>query len=259
MTVPADENEWNRTLVSVLSTAPPYVLIDNLPPILRSSTLAGAITANYFSGRSMGASRMQQPLVRCAWAATGNNPTLSDELRERVLPVRLDARHEHPEHRTGFRHPHLLAWLAENHSLLVWSALTLIQGWVAQGRPLSTKMMGGFEGFASVMGGVLDAVGVPGFLANPDARQNYSEQQSSAFSAFLAAWGTLHGDHTVGVAELLGLARDLELGEGDERSRGIRLGKLLREHRDRVIGGSTIELIGTYQGSQQYRLRHAGG
>jgi len=119
--------------------------------------------------------------------------------------------------------------------------------------------MGGFEGFVSVMGGVLDVAGVPGFLANPEAKQSYTDHQSSALRAFLDSWWKQYPGCTVGVAELLPLAEHLELGKGGRKSRGIRLGKLLCDHRDRVIIGFTIEAAGPYQGSQQYCLRRREG
>jgi hypothetical protein len=257
MSAPADENEWSRTLLATLLGLPAFVVIDNLPPTLKSSTLAAAITTGHFPGRGMGTSRILEPPVRCAWAATGNNPTLSDELRERVLPIRLDARVEHPEDRTEFRHRPLIPWIAANQFELVWQVLTLIQAWISRGRPLSNKTMGGFESFAAVMGGVLGVGGVSGFLENPKAKQRFTDPQSSALVAFLGSWWQRHCGSTVGVADLLPFAEHLDLGQGRGNSRAIRLGKLLSEQRDRVIGGFTIEVLPEYQGSLQYGLRRS--
>ena len=51
----------------------------------------------------------------------------------------------------------------------MWAALTLIRAWIAAGRPKGKKTLGKFEGWAEVMGGILQVAGVPGFLDQLEA------------------------------------------------------------------------------------------
>src|SRR5207244_2518221 len=99
---------------------------------------------------------------RAVWLASGNNTKLSRELIRRTLWCRLDARVDAPWERSEFRHPHLIRWAKENRGALVHAALTLCQAWVAAGRPAGQRTLGMFEGWAEVVGGVLEVAGVPG-------------------------------------------------------------------------------------------------
>ncbi len=52
---------------------------------------------------------------------------------------------EHPEERTDFRHPRLLAWVGENRGRILPAALTLLRAYVAAGRPV--QRLPGFGSF----------------------------------------------------------------------------------------------------------------
>jgi hypothetical protein len=82
-------------------------------------------------------------------------------MARRTVRIRLDAKAERPDLRTGFRHANLKAWVRENHEWLVWSALTMIQAWIAAGRPRGRKILGMFEPWAETMGGILDVIRIP--------------------------------------------------------------------------------------------------
>jgi hypothetical protein len=60
-------------------------------------------------------------------------------LARRSVLIRLDANVERPAERKGFRHPNLLAYARGNRGQLVWACLTLIQAWVAAGRPSGSE------------------------------------------------------------------------------------------------------------------------
>ena len=71
-----------------------------------------------------------------------------------------------PFTRTGFKHPKLLQWIRANRGQLVWSLLILVQHWIAEGQPRGTEVMGSFEEWIGVVGGILGAAGIDGLLAN---------------------------------------------------------------------------------------------
>jgi hypothetical protein len=104
--------------------------------------------------------------IRCLWIATGNNPEFSNEMARRLVRIRLAAEEERPWQRSIFRHPDLMAWVRKNRARLVHACLILCQAWIAAGRPHGIRIVGSFEGWAKVMGGVLETVGIEGFLGN---------------------------------------------------------------------------------------------
>lgn len=112
-----DEDEWRKRITAKLLGSPAHVLIDNLRRPLDSAALSAAITAPAWEDRILGKSEMIRMPVRCCWVATGNNPSVSDEIARRTVRIRLDAREERPQMRTGFRHADLRAW-ATRHAAI---------------------------------------------------------------------------------------------------------------------------------------------
>ena len=151
LTLGSNENETSWTITATLSQSPTVVLIDNVHA-LSSAALSAAITAEIWSGRIISTSQLARLPVRCAWVATGNNPTLSQEITRRTVRIRLDADVEHPWERTNFRHPDLRGWVRANRSNLVEAALTLIQAWITTGQPNGPVSFGMFEAWSRVLG-----------------------------------------------------------------------------------------------------------
>ena len=164
MTEGRNEDEWRKRITAKLRQMPPMVLIDNLSRRLDSPALAAVLTAPFWEDRILGVSEMARLPIRCIWIATGNNPEFSNEIARRLVRIRLDANVERPSQRSGFRHPRLIAWVRANRARLVAACLTLCQAWIAAGRPKGGRVVGSFESWSEVMGGVLEVAGIEGFL-----------------------------------------------------------------------------------------------
>lgn len=232
------DDEWRKQITAHLYEGSSVLLIDNVRRELRSPALAVALTAPIWQDRLLSTSETVHLPVRCTWIATGNNPTLSDEIKRRTVRIRLDARVDSPWLRTGFRHPNLSAWASENRGALVWSALTLIQAWIAAGRPAGAGIrLGMFESWSDVLGGILSHAGIPGFLGNLKGFYDDSDAGSAAERLFVMQWYRAHQNAAVGVADLLPLALDLDpglpLGDGNDRAQRTKLGIILTKLRDR--------------------------
>ncbi|MGE0536746.1 MAG: hypothetical protein AB7O68_17375 [Pirellulales bacterium] len=261
MTAARDDDEWRKRITAALLGGPPLVVIDNVRHKLDSSSLAAAVTADYWSDRVLGETRMVRVPVRTTWLATGNNITLSDEMTRRVVWIRLDPKCEAPEERTGFRHPDLLAWTRAHRHCLVWAALTLIQAWIARGRPVGTQTLGRFEAWAQVIGGILDVAGVPGLLNNRAELQQRAGEDRAEWRAFVATWFDRFQVRAVGTKELLTLAREKDLlsavlGDKTEQGQKLRLSAALKSMVDRVVAGYRIEPAGhDHKSRNQFRLQ----
>jgi putative DNA primase/helicase len=180
-----DDAEWRKRITSTLLEAPGAILLDNLSGSLDSSALASALTTGLWKDRILGENRVATLPVRNAWAATGNGPKVSEEHVRRIVPIFLDPGDVRPadRQRSDFRHPDLLGWAAENRRDLVVACLTLVKHWlngaveeveggyiyVRGSAPLQgTKTLGSYERWAGVVGGILEAAGMEGFLENRD-------------------------------------------------------------------------------------------
>jgi putative DNA primase/helicase len=252
--------ELEKRITPLLVEATPSILLDNVTR-LTSTELAAALTSTTWRGRFLGESRMVTVPNRTTWVATGNNVELSDEIRRRTVSVRMDARREDPEGRTGFRHPSLPTWVRANRYHLVGAVVSLIQVWVRAGMPRGRRSLGSFEAWSPVMGGILDAVGVPGFLGDRDRLRSEADSETIDWVAFCGAWWATFGDRCVTAGQLIHIAREkgllLAIWAGrNDLSGAQRLGHELRNRRDRVFGAHVIRTAGNGSGTGNtaYRL-----
>jgi putative DNA primase/helicase len=265
MTAGRDTDEMRKRITAVLSESPVAVLFDNAQR-LDSNDLAAVLTATVWKDRPLGVSRVVQFPVRCAWIATANNPALTFEVTRRTVRIRLDAETDRPWLRDGFRHPDLVAWVMTHRGELIAAALTLIQAWLVRGRPRATHpLLGSYESWSRVMGGILETAQIPGFLSNLTAfYDDVVDDETEAWHALIAAWRKYHGDKPVGVQDIWALTQgdmgvDLDLGDKGERSQRTRLGKTLGRMRDRIFGGYRVTAAGSFRGAQRWRLRDSAG
>jgi hypothetical protein len=264
ITLANDETEVSKMITSVLMSSPVVVLLDNVRGGIDSSQLAAALTSETWSGRLLGHSRMVQLRNQTAWLATGNNPNLSSEVMRRCVRIRLDPKDEHPWTRTGFRHNPLRSWVRGHRPMLIHAALVIIQNWIAVGRPLSRRGLGSFEGWSAIMGGILEAARVQGFLDNLDELYAAASLDAHEWRSFVETWWETHGEGGVCASDLNDLCEQHHLlndvrGAGGPRSQQTCLGKALHTARDRIIG--TWQLVGLQPDRKKrmmYSLRGTG-
>lgn len=262
MTEGRDEEEWRKRLTAKLRQIPSLAAIDNLRHPLDSSALAAALTAPHWEDRILGASEMTRLPIRCVWIATGNNPEFSNEMARRIVRVRLDAHIDQPWRRDGFRHPDLMGWVRANRARLVTACLTLIRAWIAAGRPKGARIVGSYENWSRIMGGILENASVASFLGNLDEMFAAADGEGAIWRSFISAWWARFGTAEVGTGDLFEVAQSTEpplpLGAGGERSQRTRLGKALGRLRDRVfdIEGRKLRVDGqgVYQGARRWKL-----
>ena len=148
--------------------------------------------------------------------------------------------------RAGFKHPLITEWARENRSALVHAALTVVQAWIAAGKPLHATRLGSFESWSGIMGGVLEVAGIPGFLCNLNELYEAADTDGQMWREFTGTWWEAYREEPKKVGELNQFCeeRDLMLsvrGDGSARSQQTRLGKALAAKRDRVFNGLTVK------------------
>jgi hypothetical protein len=246
MTYVSEEAELRKQLTSVLSEGAAVVLLDNVQRPVSSATFAALLTAPVWSDRLLSTNRMARLPNRTLWLMTGNNLELSREMSRRSVWVRLDPQVDRPWERSGFRHDPLATWVAEHRHQLVWALLVLVGHWLARGRPRwQGTPLGSFERWSQTVGGILQAVGIEGFLDNRQELYRRADPETEEWRRFIEVWWGRFSDNTVSTADLYPFVQDLGLlpswarkGRKDEADRAARtrLGIALRTHLDRRYG-----------------------
>ena len=247
-TVPESEDEVRKMITAELITGRPIILLDNLSEKrkLDSAALASVATLPWWTDRLLGESTMLHLRNNALWLMTGNNPRLSGGMSRRCIRLRIDPRIDMPWLRAGFKHPLITEWARENRSALVHAALTVVQAWIAAGKPLHATRLGSFESWSGIMGGVLEVAGIPGFLCNLNELYEAADTDGQMWREFTGTWWEAYREEPKKVGELNQFceARDLMLsvrGDGSARSQQTRLGKALAAKRDRVFNGLTVK------------------
>jgi hypothetical protein len=262
--VPPTNDEMGKVLLGVLASGASHLLLDDVRNLDFEKLLA-AITAGIYQDRWLGGHVMVTFTIRMVWAASYNNIQIGEELARRSVEIRIDAGMEYPEERSSFSHPDLTRWVRSHRSELIGAVLTLVQAWIAESRPAysgKSPPMGRFEAWTEVIGGILETVGVAGFLENRQDFRQRADSESVAWRSFVIAWFEAYGDKPVPCALLLSAAFERfaeRLGSGDERIQKSRLGKLLKTQEGRVYAGKRIICAGAatsgeHKGASLYRL-----
>ena len=239
-------DEWDKRLTSVLIPGPTAILLDNIDERgLDSPALAAVLTTEYYSGRLLGHSREVHLKNASSWLATGNNVMLSPEVARRTVLCQIDAQRLNPEERTGFRHDPLPEWIERHRGQLYGSLCVMIRAWLCAGQPEwkaapGACVMGSYERWCRVIGGILDVAGVTGFLTNRQETRQKAGYKDEHWQEFFMTWLNTFADRPVSVRELLPLieSRHLLLGivKGkDTRALATSLGMALRSQIGRVF------------------------
>jgi len=254
--------EWRKRITSTLLDTPTHFIIDNVNKKLTASSLCQAISEACWQDRLMAKSKNALLPVKCVWVVTGNNPQLSNEIAKRTISIRLDAREEDPGQRdtSKFRHPNIKTWAKEHRSELVWSALILIQEWIAQGKQKDkTATLGGFEEWAETMGGILKAVDIPGFMANQKDLYDRADGEFEQWRSFFTVWYDKHQETPLNPSSILALTENNEhpfyfKSGADENSKKKSIGNQIKKQQDRIYGNLQLKHERTEHRSNLWRL-----
>ncbi len=267
MTETRSEEEFRKRITAILSAGTPVNLLDNVKHRLESGTFAGLLTSTVWADRILGKTQTIELPNRAVWLATGNNIQMDVEIGRRTVWVRLDSKVDRPWQRTGFRHPNLLAWAQRHRHELVWAFLVLVRNWLAKGRPAwEGTPLGSFETWSAVIGGILQAAGIQGFLSNTDERYERADAETEEWRSFTQSWWHERGEEPIKVADIMPLALELlptvfeNARDGaTERALRTRLGKALGQRRDRRYGDLFVRQAGedSHNGGTLWKLEIA--
>lgn len=250
--------EMEKLLAAILLTRDSIVFIDNISKSVASGIFANYITATTKKVRRLGKTEIIEIPVEQTWVMAGANIDLTNENARRSLQIRLEPNTGTPELRQNFKHPFLKKWIVENQQKLVWAAHTLIQYWISKGQPAPKgRTLGSFESWHYVIGGILECIGVSGFLGNIEQFNAESNTERQGWTEFVSEWWSNYEDNRVSAKDLLSIAEGcdgLNIEAASERAREMRLGRALRANRQRIFGTWRIVRAGVVKGTASWRL-----
>lgn len=204
--LPDRDEELEKRITALLMAGSTAVIFDNVEGTIKSHILAGALTADVWQGRVLGASQIVEVPSRVTWMATGNNIDVGGDLARRCYRIRLDAHTAQPWKRTEFRHTDLIGYVSSNREKIISALCTMVRSWVSAGKPKAaegTPAMGGYRPWVELVGGILEHCGVTGFLANSDEFHSTADREAQGWEAFLTAWHSAWGNEPKRLAEMV--------------------------------------------------------
>lgn len=251
--IPLEEEEIAKTLLAELTLARPIIFLDNGDTkerrLINSGSLEAVLTSELWTGRKLGKIEMIEPVpVRAAWFITGVNLEYGKGLIGRRVRIRIDPRVEDPSKRTGFKHPKILRWARDHRAEILSAVFTIVRYFLSiplEDRP-AVRPLGGYEDWCEVIGGMLAACDVPGFLEHfDDPEEAAVENGADEWEEFFEVWFKEYADFPQAVAKLNDLAAKfghLEGLRGDKskHSQTKRLGAGLKKLRGRIFNGKRV-------------------
>lgn len=255
------EDERRKSLMAALIAGRAVTLIDNLKGKVDSPVLEGVLTSDVWQDRLLGVTGTAYAANKTAWVFTGNNADLSLDMARRCLRIRLDQGVERPyEQSRAYVHADIEEWTRENRGRIISALVALVRNWIESAKPKPDKLLGSFESWSRVVGGILVAAGFDGWLAGRDSLIQSADRQGDQLKHFVAAWVDEIGDTAAYTPTLVGLAEKHglllgTLGDGTERSKQTRLGAFLGKARGRVFGVGEGASFETWRIPEQSRDR----
>jgi hypothetical protein len=245
-----DPEEDEKRLGAALRSGDPVLLIDNCIRPIRGDFICSMLTQSTVKIRILGESRNLQLPCRVLVMATGNNLDIAEDMTRRAVICRLDAGMEQPEKRRfDFD---CLAEASRDRAALVVAGLTLLRAYVVAGRSAELEPFGSFRDYDLVRGalvwlGKVDPVTSREKLVAADpVRAMLGELLDlwrQQFAGQLMTVADLSTKLSAGGPTLARRLRDLLEQAGHGRWDAAKIGRFLKAHRGRPVGGLVLHSV----------------
>lgn len=258
---PADNSEWHRALITVLSAGDPIVVFDNVKGRLDNGSLEAVLTGTRFADRLLRTNEDIKLPIETLFLFTANNATISRDMVRRCLHCRVIPDTDRPELRDNFRIKDLVAYIREHRCELLSAALTIPWAYGFNGSPpVEMRSLGSYEGWSDAVRRPLIWAGCADPVTTQDGLLEVVSERGDA-SELLDAWYALYGDKPM-IAKSV-LANLAQNGSEESDPRVLRLREAVeaacedekgnvRTPTPRLLGGALSKLKDAVLG--RYRL-----
>lgn len=263
---PESQEECQKYLLSALLDAPAVVIFDNLTKdLLPYTSLCSALTEESIRGRILGLSKTARVSTKTLFLSSGNNVGPVKDMTRRTIVIALDPQTELASARDFKFDP--LSMVRKQRSHYVSLVLTVVNAWMADGRPMTDcRKLASYERWSEMVRQPLMWLGVSDPAAGLySAQENDPEKQM--LLRLLLAWRQCFGSvptmvreavsHTLSGAANSGDLKEV-LEEVAERRGEINrriLGHLIARYQDRVVGGMRFERSFTKANAERWSVR----
>lgn len=202
------ETEFEKRVTALLQMGIRTVMIDNIDRPFGGPTLDALLTADMWTGRILGETKMIKYRMRAHLMATGNNIQIQGDLDRRALRCYIAPGMENPEKRDPklYKYPEIERHVTENRRTYVQSILTFVQAFMKKGCPEAPNIMGlgSFEEWSKIVRGAIMHYGMPDPVDSQDALR--ADSAVSVWSLFLGAASSIWGVGSFSARELFDAA-----------------------------------------------------
>ncbi|CCB65481.1 hypothetical protein [Hyphomicrobium sp. MC1] len=256
-----DEAERGKQITTKLAAGKAIIAADNINHHVDDAALAAAISGGYWEGRKLGKSEDVEVPINATYVFACNTGSLSQELMERVLPIRMDAALDNPanERPATYYKLHALGklygeWLEANKLELVWALHILIAAWLqekAKGYVYDGRVQPRFPDYSRVIGGILEVAGVEGFALNREAYLASRNDERQVHREALLHLFRINSENPFSAADA---SSHLATGDGNR----LKFDILPRERRDRTRSSEGLQIsVGRWLASMCAQAVHA--
>lgn len=196
------EEEQRKTITARLLNNPPALLFDNLKAgsSFDSKELAVAITSGEWEDRRLGSTETLTLPNRAVWCFTGNNVTLTNDLRRRFIEVRMVS--EVKDHYRQHFSRNIDTWPVDNRERVLRALVSILLH-----SERSTVKLEGHSGFEEwdrqVRRAVVAVTGMDPWKSEAEAEAEDDDETEAAAAALAVAWAVLVGEERATTGEFL--------------------------------------------------------
>jgi hypothetical protein len=257
--MPDKDEEMGKVLFAALSEGVTHIIFDDIAH-LKHRQLMAAITSRFYKGRILGVSQRHEISTGVTWVVTGNAPDIHRDFYRRMIPIYMGIGKARAWERQ-YSNANLNREILDNRNLYLSAVMSIIQHWLEVGQPLSDKAIKGFDRWSAVMGGILEAVGLPHLTEARDGLDELIEVDNSDLDLLIDAWAKsevvselIRAKHLLSMAKHINVFTELWDNKSEEAGAAA-LAKTIKPFTNDVFGSHYLRReYDTHGKTYLYRL-----
>ena len=181
----AKDEELTKILDAEVLRASRYICFDNVRAHVSSQVLEGFMTSPMWTGRLLGKTQMFEAANAATVFITGNDLSVSPDIKHRTLEVTLFVAEADVQARQ-VQHPIDDSWLIDptNRRNILNALSAIIRYWADNGQQLATKNLRiGYERWCQVFSGIVQFAGFGDPLAPPEDQDDEQDMDTETADA----------------------------------------------------------------------------